>query len=88
MNLIDETNGRIYGDWKKETYNLDKARTRTSFIGYKSVGNYFESLIPIINMNGLDKLISSPRVNYKSIQIDFLGFNKLEYYAKHDNIEK
>ncbi len=42
----------------------------------------------MINLNDISRLVNYPKPNYKSVQIDFLCFNKLEYYTKNDNIEK
>jgi hypothetical protein len=79
---------QINGTWHKNAFHLNSPRTRTTFLGYRSTrkvnGQYQTALA------SSQRLIVWPKTqwDWKSLEIDFLGFNKVEYYAKSDDIEK
>lgn len=49
--------------------------------------DYFLAHVPTLSLENLN-FISKPSIKYKTIEIDFIGFNKPEYYTKEDRIEK
>lgn len=86
---IDTISNQYHGNWERNSYNLDNSRVRTVFIGERHLQNHMiENYIPKIGL--LDGFkISYPTEVTKSrkwIEIDFIGFNKPEYYTKRDRI--
>jgi hypothetical protein len=73
---------------------LDNSRVRTIFIGERILKNPFSSvnslteLLKNLDLSQVQNILKPKELVYNSVELDFLGFHKLEYYAKHDKIEK
>lgn len=84
---IHTTQKHYSGNWQRHVFNLDNMRARTTFVGYRYPAAYLQSYVPNVNMKTFE-ITKKPQWNLKTLEIDFIGFDKLEYYSKHDNIEK
>ncbi len=65
---------------------------RTIFVGERILKNKLGELelspegISNLSLEQVSRVVNDKDVTYNSVEVDFLGFHKLEYYAKRDKI--